>query len=230
MGTARPKQLLELNGRTVLEHSLAAFCATPEVDDVLVLVAEPHHEEVTRIVRAGAHTKVTAVLAGGAERSDTSRRAVDALSHRPDSDVLLLHDAARPLVRRPEITSCIAAATSHGAAGVAVPASDTIVEARAAPDGTGPETIARVPRRDTLRRMQTPQGFRLGTLRRAHELAHADPDFRATDDCGVVLRYLPETAVALVPGGEHNIKITHPGDLAVAAALLTEQPLPEEPT
>jgi len=99
--------------------------------------------------------------------------------------------------------------------------------------GIRPDTIAvasdgvmtAMPRRDSLVRVQTPQGFRLSVIRKAHELALADPafaDLTATDDCGVVLRYLPDVPVAVVPGSERNIKITYPGDLSIAEALLSD--------
>jgi 2-C-methyl-D-erythritol 4-phosphate cytidylyltransferase len=77
-----------------------------------------------------------------------------------------------------------------------------------------------VPPRSELRRMQTPQGFRLGVARRAYALATADPGLVATDDCGVVLRYLPGEEVRIVPGEEDNIKVTNPGDVEVAETLL----------
>ena len=80
-----------------------------------------------------------------------------------------------------------------------------------------------VPPRETLFRCQTPQCFRLSVISRAHELAAADPGFAPTDDCGVVLRYLPETKVHIVPGSERNIKVTYPHDLAVAEALLRSE-------
>ena len=78
-----------------------------------------------------------------------------------------------------------------------------------------------MPRRETLLRCQTPQCFRLPVITRAHELAAADPDFAPTDDCGVVLRYLPDVNVHIVQGSERNIKITYPQDLVVAEALLS---------
>ena len=98
-------------------------------------------------------------------------------------------------------------------AAVAVPSSDTVVVV----DG---DVIVATPDRATLRRQQTPQGFRLGTIRAAYARARADPAFTATDDCGVVLRYLPGVPIHVVPGSEDNIKITHPADLAVAEQLL----------
>ena len=80
--------------------------------------------------------------------------------------------------------------------------------------------MRQIPRRDTLLRCQTPQGFRLPVITRAHELALADPDYEPTDDCGVVLRYLPGVPVHVVEGSEQNLKITYPRDLAIARALL----------
>jgi len=120
------------------------------------------------------------------------------------------------------IADCVAALAEHRAVGVAVPSSDTIAVVS---DGT----MADMPRRDTLVRLQTPQGFRLSVIRRAHELAAADPrfaDLLATDDCGIVLRYLPDVRVHIVRGSERNLKITFPRDLAVAEALLQESPVP----
>src|ERR1700722_3934025 len=126
---------------------------------------------------------------------------------------VLLHDAARPLVDQRIIAECVAALGEHEAAGVAVPASDTIVI-------TDNGVMHTMPRRETLWRCQTPQCFRLPVIARAHELAAADPDFAPTDDCGVVLRYLPGVDVHIVPGSERNLKVTYPQDLAVAEALL----------
>jgi 2-C-methyl-D-erythritol 4-phosphate cytidylyltransferase len=114
----------------------------------------------------------------------------------------------------------VAALGLHQAAGVAVPTSDTMVIAH---DGV----MHSMPRRETLWRCQTPQCFRLPVITRAHQLAAADAGpsaFAPTDDCGVVLRYLPAVQVHVVPGSERNIKITYPQDLAVAEALLAPAP------
>ena len=106
---------------------------------------------------------------------------------------MLLHDAARPFVDQRIIADCVAALDRHEAAGVAVPTSDTIVV-------TDNGVMHSMPRRETLFRCQTPQCFRLPVIVRAHELAAADPGFSPTDDCGVVLRYLPGVQVHIVQG------------------------------
>ena len=158
---------------------------------------------------------MSAVIAGGATRSDSVRGALAHIGARydPAETGVLIHDAARPLVTRRIIVDCVRALGEHDAIGTAVPTSDTIL----AVEG---DVIAHVPPRETLYRAQTPQCFRLSVIAEAHRRAAQDPHFTPTDDCGVVLRYLPDVPVRIVPGSEANIKVTYPGDLAVAEALL----------
>ncbi|ASU85521.1 2-C-methyl-D-erythritol 4-phosphate cytidylyltransferase [Nocardiopsis gilva YIM 90087] len=223
MGGELPKQLLPLAGRPIIEHAIAAFCAAPDVDDVIVVMVEEQVPEVEKIVAdaglgSGTGGKVTAILPGGATRTASSHTALRALDARPGTDLVLLHDAARPLVSAGTIRRCVGALAEVGAAGVAVPSSDTVVAVE--PGASGGEAIRDVPPRTSLRRMQTPQGFRLDVLRRAYELALADPGLVATDDCGVVLRYLPDEEVRVIEGEESNIKVTNPGDVEIAEVLL----------
>ena len=210
MGADRPKQLLELGGRTVLEHSLIAFHEHPAVDEVVVVMAADHLAEAEQV--AAGYAKVSGVVAGGASRSESTMRA---LEHLGEHDCLvLLHDAARPLVGADVIGRCIEALAEHVAVLVAVPATDTMVEV----DDDG--TVRSVPPRSSLRRVQTPQGFRSDVLRAAYAAAEADPDFVATDDASVVFHYLPGHSVGVVAGAERNLKVTTPLDLTIAAALL----------
>jgi 2-C-methyl-D-erythritol 4-phosphate cytidylyltransferase len=220
IGAALPKQLLRLGGRTLLEHCVAAFEQAPGVDEILVVMASGYIEQVRAMLADGGYGKVTGVIPGGAGRPDSTRAALAAIALSvgggdPHDCGVLLHDAARPLVDQRIIADCVAALGVHEAAGVAVPASDTMVI-------TDNGVMHSMPRRETLWRCQTPQCFRLPVIARAHELAAADPGFVPTDDCGVVLRYLPDVAVHIVPGSERNLKITYPQDLAVAEALLAE--------
>jgi len=215
VGAALPKQLLRLGGKTLVEHCVAAFEQAPGVDEILVVMAAGYVEQVRGMLAAGGFSKVTGVIAGGVARSDSTRVALAAIAG-PGECGVLLHDAARPLVDQRIIADCVAALEVHEAAGVAVPASDTMVI-------TDNGVMHTMPRRETLWRCQTPQCFRLPVIARAHELAAADPDFAPTDDCGVVLRYLPGVDVHIVPGSERNLKVTYPQDLAVAEALLAEE-------
>ncbi len=215
-GAELPKQLLPLAGRALLEHSVAAFDQAPGVDATLVVMAPGHADHARELLALGGYRKVTGIIEGGATRPESTRRAIAALG--PAEGKVLFHDAARPLLDQATIAACVRALDTHEAVGVAVPTADTIVVVE---DGL----MTGMPHRDTLRRCQTPQGFRLSVIRKAHELALADPafaDLAATDDCGVVLRYLPDVPVAVVPGSERNIKITYPGDLSIAEVLLTE--------
>ena len=212
---ALPKQLLALGGVTLLERSVAAFDAAPGVTEVIVIMAAGFTGHAERILRAGRYAKLSTITAGGPARADSTRSALRVLAGRPECNVLL-HDAARPLVDQRIIADCIAELGRCEAIGVVVPSADTIAE-------TAGGTLTRLLPRAALARCQTPQGFRLSVIARAHERAAADPDFSAaaaTDDCGLVLRYLPQVPVRAVAGSEHNIKITYPGDLAVAEALL----------
>jgi len=213
-GAAVPKQLLPLAGRPLLEHSVSAFEQAPGVDAILVVMAPGHAGQVRELLTKQGYGKVAGVIEGGVTRPESTRRAIAELGAAECN--VLFHDAARPLLDQQIIARCVDALRDHRAVGVAVPASDTIVIVA---DGV----MTGMPHRDTLRRCQTPQGFRLSVIRRAHQLAVADPgyaDLAATDDCGMVLRYLPGVPVAVVPGSERNIKITYPDDLSVAEALL----------
>jgi 2-C-methyl-D-erythritol 4-phosphate cytidylyltransferase len=216
LGAGIPKQLLTLGGQTLIERCVAAFDQAPGVDEVLVVMARGYTGQVEALLADGRYRKVTGVIEGGPTRPDSTRAALTAIAGTgPDNDCgVLLHDAARPLLDQQIIAACVASLQVHDAAGVAVPASDTMVI-------TDNGVMQSMPSRERLLRCQTPQCFRLPVITRAHQLAAADPDFAPTDDCGVVLRYLPDVDVHIVPGSERNIKITYAQDLAVAEALLT---------
>jgi 2-C-methyl-D-erythritol 4-phosphate cytidylyltransferase len=212
-GAAMPKQLLTLGGKTLIEHCVTAFRQAPGIDDVLLVMPPSYLEEAAKLVG----DQVSAIITGGVSRSDSVRNALDHLAASEvagTTTAVLLHDAARPLVTRRIIADCVTALSEHDAIGTAVPTSDTIVVAE---NGV----MSHVPPRETLHRCQTPQCFRLSVIAEAHKLAADDPGFTPTDDCGVVLRYLPDVPVHIVGGSERNIKVTYPGDLAIAEALLS---------
>lgn len=214
VGLKIPKQLLKIAGKTIIEHTLDVFESAPEIDEIVVLMAAGFTQEVEKIVAKGGYRKVSRVLEGGATRTESTARALAALGDEECN--VLFHDAVRPLLEHRIITECVEALRTYQAVDVAIPSSDTIVVVR-------DNVITEIPDRSTLRRGQTPQGFRLSVIRKAYELAAADPDFTsgqtATDDCGVVLRYLPEVPIYVVPGSEHNMKVTHPVDVFIADKL-----------
>lgn len=211
IGTDTPKQLLTVAGRTVLEHSVAAFASLDEVDEVIVVTREDLADVVRQRLTGEPWAKVSAVVQGGATRNDSTRAALGAIDA-DDQTAVLIHDAVRPLVDAGTIRRCLAALTGYDAVSAAIESADTIVEV----DG---DAIVSMPGRSRLRRLQTPQGFRLGTLREAYSMTGASDD-PATDDCGVVARHLPDVPIAVVQGSVENLKITHPDDLALAERLL----------
>ncbi len=219
LGLQVPKQLLEIGGRSIIGHSIQAFEAAAEIDEIIVLMTPGFTDRAEAIVSAAGHQKVSRVLEGGETRTESTRIAIAAAGERlhdrgePESGCkVLFHDAVRPFVDERIITDCVQALDSYDAVAVAIPSSDTIMVVEGG-------VISHIPDRTTLRRVQTPQGFRLPVIRTAYERAMADPGFSSTDDCGVVLRYLPEVPITVVTGSEYNMKITHPIDVALAGQL-----------
>ena len=213
-GLSTPKQFLLLGGKTVLEHSVQTFNDHPGIDQVVIVTSTEFIDKVKEIVKNSNWTKVTAVLPGGKERYDSSLAAVRHFSDNPEL-VMLFHDAARPLVSEQIISDTLKAMEKYNAVDVAIPAVDTIVQCN--PEGTHMESVRD---RNLLWRMQTPQGFRQKTIQEAYRIALQDPDFKATDDCGTVLRYLPNEKVGIVRGSEKNIKLTYAQDLSLLEFLL----------
>jgi ribitol-5-phosphate 2-dehydrogenase (NADP+) / D-ribitol-5-phosphate cytidylyltransferase len=224
VGLAVPKQLLKIAGKPIIEHTLAVFESSAEIDEVIVLMTPGYTDDVEAIVTARGFRKVSKVVEGGATRNESTRRALDALG--PDECNVLFHDAVRPLLTQRIIRECANSLHRYEAVDVVIPSADTIVV-------VDDEVITDIPDRARLRRGQTPQGFRLSTIRRAYELAWQDPNFAATDDCSVVLRYLPDVPIHVVEGSEHNMKVTAPVDLFIADKLFqlsssTVESLPNE--
>jgi 2-C-methyl-D-erythritol 4-phosphate cytidylyltransferase len=192
----------------VLVHSLAALAGSPDVSGAVVVVASEEVESVRQsLAESPVAAFVRAVVAGGETRQASVTRGVEAVSE--DVAVVLVHDAARPFVRPGEVTAVVRAMQRYEAAALAVPVADTL--RRSGGDVFG-ETVPR----DSLWRMQTPQGARRETLVAA--LARAEREgWAGTDEVGLLQRAGVE--VALVEGDERNLKITRPADWALAKAL-----------
>jgi len=211
VGLGLPKQLIKIAGHSIMEHTLAILDRHPDVDEIVVMMAPGHLDAVRAMVSDGGYAKVTQILEGAGTRNDTTLRALEALGE--DDCKVLLHDAVRPLVSARIISDCFAALDDYAAVDVAIPSADTIIEVAA------DNTIRNIPPRANLRRGQTPQAFRLSTIREAYKYAGEDPAFEATDDCTVVLRYLPDVPIWVVPGDERNMKVTEPIDIYLADKL-----------
>ena len=211
LGGDLPKQFLEVAGKTVMEHCIEAFEQHDEVDEIAIVSREDFVPDVEALVARNKYNKVKHVLRGGKERYHSSLAALEAY---PEECNLLFHDCVRPLVSERIIHDCITALQEFEAVDVAVPTTDTIIQL----DDSG--CISSIPPRALLRNVQTPQGFRRSTIRKAFDLALQDPGFLPTDDCSVIHRYLPDVNIHVVEGDADNFKITYKSDLERAETLL----------
>jgi 2-C-methyl-D-erythritol 4-phosphate cytidylyltransferase len=204
MGPDVDKVFHMLAGTPVLLHTLRAFEAASSIHTIVIVTRPDRLNDAQTI--AQQITKPTTICEGGARRQDSVTAGLEALQE--DTDVVSVHDAARPFVTPAEIDQGVALAREKGGAVVGYPATDTIK--RATPDG---EIVDTPPRRE-LWQVQTPQTFQVDLLRRAHAATTDD----ATDDAAVVERL--GARLWIYPGSRRNIKITTPEDLIVAEALL----------
>lgn len=213
IGLSTPKQLIKIAGKPIIEHTIAAMQESPLIDEIVVMMAPGYLEDVRAIVAEGNYEKVTQILEGGGTRNDTTAAALASLG--PEECNVLLHDAVRPLVSQAIIEANVEALQTCQAVNTAILSADTVIQVRA---DTG--SLDEVLPRHLLRRVQTPQSFRLSTIRAAYAKAALDRDFAATDDCTVVFRYLPEVRIAVVAGHERNMKVTEPIDVFIADKLI----------
>ena len=197
-----PKQFLEIAGKPIVVHAIERFASAPSVDTIIVVVSS---ENVTRLGGLDVSTPVR-IVTGGATRAESVLNGLNAVD--ADTEVVSVHDGARPFVSVDEIERTIAKAREVGAACLVGPVTDTIKTIRG-------DEISGTLDRDKLRRALTPQVFRTEVLRRAFELG--DVSDAVTDEC-----YLVEKLghpIAIVDGSARNIKITHQEDLALANAI-----------
>lgn len=205
MGYSTPKQFYKVAGKTVIEHTIDAFESHSGIDEIAVVMNETCIDRMEDIILRNKWQKLKKLLKGGAERYMSTLSAIE--SYDNEEVNLVFHDAVRPLVSRRIIDDVITALANHEAVDVAVPATDTIIEVNAAGD-----TISSIPPRAFLRRGQTPQAFRLSVIKEAYRRALQDPAFVSTDDCGTVIKYMPEVPVYVVAGEESNMKLTYKED------------------
>ena len=215
VGASMPKQFLDIDGRSVIERSIDAFDQAAGVDEVAIVVHPDWKSHMEGLVNRNSWHKVKRILEGGAERYMSSLNAIAAYLDYPDDTNLILHDAARPFVSQEVIARTVEALRYHEAVGVGIPSTDTVWEVRQDFDPLLSKFIVRIPERSTMWRAQTPQAFRLPVIRDAYQRALQDPQFRATDDCGVVRRYMPDIKIHIVEGSEQNRKITFKEDLTI---------------
>ena len=214
MGSGSNKQYLLLDGMPILARTVAVFEASPLIDGIYLVSPE---QEIpfcrSEVVERYGFTKVRAIVPGGAERQHSVHNGLRAIEGIAADDLVLIHDGVRPFVTAAMLEESVAAAQASGAAIVAVPVKDTVKVVR---EGV----IAETPPREQLWLAQTPQAFRYGLIRAAHDEAAAD-GFLGTDDASLMERQ--GKPVQVVRGDYTNIKITTPEDMILAEAFLKEK-------
>ncbi|MEV1020481.1 2-C-methyl-D-erythritol 4-phosphate cytidylyltransferase [Streptomyces sp. NPDC050264] len=217
LGPGAPKALRALGGTPMLIHAVRAMAASRSVSLVVVVAPPDGAAEVKSLLADHALPERTdfLVVPGGESRQESVKLGLDALP--AGIDIVLVHDAARPLVPVDTVDAVIEAVRDGAPAVVpALPLADTVKEVVPSADGS-PEPVVATPLRARLRAVQTPQGFEHATLVRAHEAVTDE----VTDDAGMVEKL--GLQVVLVPGHEEAFKVTRPLDLVLAEAVLARR-------
>lgn len=209
-----PKQFLSLGGLPLLVHALRAFLAVPRVTGIYVSVRDSEQLRMRELLTGHGLSEQVTVVTGGDARQDSVANALAALPSLSPDDIVLVHDAVRPLIDPATIDRTIDAIAKHGAAIVGMPAVDTIKQVERTADGA--LITATIPR-ELIVHAQTPQGATVPLLRRAFREAAAD-EFIGTDESSLLER--AGIPVHVVPGSSRNLKVTQPGDLEVAEFYL----------
>ena len=208
------KQFIELKGLPILVHSVRAFLDVPAVTAIYVAVRDTEQARVSAMLDEHHLSAKVHVVTGGDNRQESVANALAALPSTSAADIVLVHDAVRPLIEPTTIERTIAAIEKHGAAIVATPAIDTIKQVERTADGA--LITATIPR-ELIVHAQTPQGATVPLLRRAFAEAAAD-EFTGTDESSLLER--ANIPVFVVQGTSRNFKVTQPGDLEVAEFYL----------
>ena len=212
------KQFTELAGTPILIHTLRKFAAVDEVSEIWVALRENEidafRERLEKEAKDVLQKKVELVV-GGEHRQQSVEHALSAVKAAPD-DIVLVHDAVRPLVTPEIIHEVIDAAKKYGAAIAGLPAVDTVKQVERTAEGA--IIKATIPRAGVVL-AQTPQGFRYDVIKKVFDEATAD-GFMGTDEASLAERSGHE--VAVVMGSPKNIKITSPGDMDLAEFYLKQ--------
>lgn len=208
-----PKQFLEIESKPLIIYTIEVFQEDPQIDAIALICREDYREKLSGWIEKWKLTKVKWITAGGDTRQQSVENGLRLLDeYFSGDDILLIHDAARPLVSHRIISDSIKAAAEHGAVNTVVPSADTVI---VSDDGL---FIDEVTVRSKMYLCQTPQSFKLSVIKKAHEYAKTNRVNTATDDCQLVLA-MGEN-VFLVKGDKLNFKVTTPEDLMILKALV----------
>jgi 2-C-methyl-D-erythritol 4-phosphate cytidylyltransferase/2-C-methyl-D-erythritol 2,4-cyclodiphosphate synthase len=215
MGHATPKQFLPLAGVPVIVHTIRAMAASAGIGPIILVVPEGGLNATREILAAHGLDQSTHLVVGGRLRQDSVEQGLAAVP--AGVEYTIVHDGARPLVTPELVQRCLAEARRSGAAIAALPVKDTLKAVN------GENLILKTVDRHGLWQAQTPQAARTDLLRQAHATAR-ESGFTGTDEASLLARI--NIPVSVVEGAEINIKITRPGDLEMAEAILAERTTP----
>ena len=207
-GAEVPKQFVKIAGKTILEHTIGIFEKSNNIDEIIIVITPEYRTMAEEILLKNNYTKVSKLLNGGEIRKESSYIGISSIEDKEAN--VIIHDCARPFLTQKIINDCVEALKTYNAVDVAIPSADTIIKI------DGNNIIQSIPKRASLRRGQTPQCFKLSTIKKAHELSQNDSNF--TDDCGLVVKY-GLSDVYVVEGDIENIKVTYPSDIFMADRL-----------
>lgn len=207
--SGRPKQFLELLGKPIIIHTLERFEQCPAIDEIILVLSADDINDFTESAVGERITKLKKIVVGGTSRAESVRNGFEVVE--VNTEIVVVHDGARPLVTPDEITRTIETAAKVGAACLVAPVTDTIKLIQG-------DRITGTVDRSQLRRALTPQAFSNEILGRA--LSLGDLNETVTDECFLVEKLGVE--ITFVEGSERNIKITHPDDLRMAELFLKD--------
>ena len=213
-GAIKPKQFLLVNNKPLMIYTIEAFQMHDDIDAIVVVTGEGYEDQVKNWCKEYNLSKVKAVVLGGDSRQESVYNGLQAIKgmDTKDSDIILIQDAARPLVSKDIISKNIEACIEFDAVDTVIKANDTIISSKSG------ETINDIPNRSELYQSQTPQTFKFGLIYEAHENAKAGKIPNVTDDAKLVISTGKE--IHLVEGSKQNFKVTTPDDLVMFEALL----------
>ncbi|AXB30248.1 SDR family NAD(P)-dependent oxidoreductase [Vibrio campbellii] len=212
-GSNIPKQFVKLAGKPIITYTISAFQNNNKIDEIIIVTLNDYVDFINEITINESFSKVSKVICGGSERYLSSWSAINTIEG--DDSNVLFHDAVRPFVSQRIIDECIIALKQYNAVDVVAEPTDTIVKVK-------DNTIMSIPDRRFLGRGQTPQAFKLKTIREAYEkFIHSENHF-VSDDCGIVMRFMPQEPIFTVKGEERNFKLTHQQDIYLADHIIQD--------
>lgn len=213
MASETPKQFISVAGMPLILHSLSALNAYKDIDAIYVVCREVWQQKLNSLLKKYKINKFASFVLPGETRRESSFNGLAKIREVcSDTDIVLIHDAARPIFDKKVICDCVMAAEKFGASTTAIKCEDTVMVSK---DG---ETAHHTANRDELFCIQTPQAFRLGLIIKAHQEYIKNPEGNITDDCSLILRI--GKPVYFIEGDKRNIKVTTREDFLILEAML----------